>query len=48
MGTSAQGVRVVSIDKPDFVTGVDRIIKEDSSNEEKEGDKTGHGEGEET
>jgi DNA gyrase subunit A len=28
MGTSAQGVRILSIDKPDFVTGVDRIVQE--------------------
>ncbi|GAB6393474.1 MAG: DNA topoisomerase (ATP-hydrolyzing) subunit A [Treponematales bacterium] len=34
MGTSAQGVRVVSIDKPDFVTGVDRIVREDEKSEE--------------
>ncbi|MDR1429133.1 MAG: DNA topoisomerase (ATP-hydrolyzing) subunit A [Spirochaetaceae bacterium] len=29
MGRLAQGVRVLSIDKPDFVIGVDRIVKED-------------------
>ncbi|MDR1210746.1 MAG: DNA topoisomerase (ATP-hydrolyzing) subunit A [Spirochaetaceae bacterium] len=29
MGRMAQGVRVLSIDKPDFVIGVDRIVKED-------------------
>jgi DNA gyrase subunit A len=29
MGRTAQGVRIVSIDKPDFVIGVDRIVKED-------------------
>jgi DNA gyrase subunit A len=29
MGRSAQGVRILSIDKPDFVIGVDRIVKED-------------------
>ncbi|MCL2761969.1 MAG: DNA topoisomerase (ATP-hydrolyzing) subunit A [Treponema sp.] len=29
MGRSAQGVRILSIDKPDFVIGLDRIIKED-------------------
>jgi DNA gyrase subunit A len=29
MGTSAQGVKIVSIEKPDFVTGVDRIVRED-------------------
>jgi DNA gyrase subunit A len=28
MGRSAQGVRILSIDKPDFVIGVDRIVKE--------------------
>ncbi|MDR2729381.1 MAG: DNA topoisomerase (ATP-hydrolyzing) subunit A [Treponema sp.] len=31
MGRSAQGVRILSIDKPDFVIGVDRIIKEDEA-----------------
>ena len=29
MGRSAQGVRLLSIDKPDFVIGLDRIVKED-------------------
>jgi DNA gyrase subunit A len=29
MGRSAQGVRILSIDKPDFVIGVDRIVHED-------------------
>jgi DNA gyrase subunit A len=29
MGTMAQGVRIVTIDKPDFVTGVDRIVNEE-------------------
>jgi DNA gyrase subunit A len=28
MGRSAQGVRILSIDKPDFVMGVDRIVEE--------------------
>jgi DNA gyrase subunit A len=28
MGRSARGVRILSIDKPDFVIGVDRIVKE--------------------
>ena len=28
MGRSAQGVRILSIDKPDFVIGVDRIVQE--------------------
>jgi DNA gyrase subunit A len=32
-GTSAQGVKILSIDKPDFVIGVDRIVKEDESSE---------------
>jgi DNA gyrase subunit A len=31
MGRSAQGVRLLSIDKPDFVIGVDRIVKEDDA-----------------
>jgi hypothetical protein len=30
MGRSAQGVRIFSIDKPDFVIGVDRIVQEES------------------
>jgi DNA gyrase subunit A len=30
MGRSAQGVRILSIDKPDFVIGLDRIIKEEA------------------
>ena len=29
MGRSAQGVKVLSIDKPDFLIGVDRIVKEE-------------------
>ncbi|MDR2941979.1 MAG: DNA topoisomerase (ATP-hydrolyzing) subunit A [Treponema sp.] len=29
MGRSAQGVRLLSIDKPDFVIGLDRIVKEE-------------------
>jgi len=29
MGRAAQGVRILSIDKPDFVIGLDRVIKED-------------------
>ncbi|GHV72715.1 DNA gyrase subunit A [Spirochaetia bacterium] len=33
MGRSAQGVRILSIDKPDFVIGVDRIVKEDDADE---------------
>jgi len=32
MGRSAQGVRIVSIDKPDLVIGVDRIVKEEDDN----------------
>jgi DNA gyrase subunit A len=31
MGRAAQGVRILSIDRPDFVTGLDRIVKEDDS-----------------
>jgi DNA gyrase subunit A len=31
MGRSARGVRILSIDKPDFVIGLDRIVKEDSN-----------------
>jgi DNA gyrase subunit A len=30
MGRSAQGVRILSIEKPDFVIGVDRIVKGDT------------------
>ncbi|MCL2374017.1 MAG: DNA gyrase subunit A, partial [Treponema sp.] len=30
MGRSAQGVKIFSIDKPDFVIGVDRIVKEEA------------------
>lgn len=29
MGRAAQGVRIVDIEKPDFVVGVDRIVRED-------------------
>jgi DNA gyrase subunit A len=32
MGRSAQGVKILSIDKPDFVIGMDRIVKEDEEN----------------
>jgi len=31
MGRSAQGVRILSIDKPDFVIGLDKIVKEDDA-----------------
>jgi DNA gyrase subunit A len=31
MGRSAQGVRLLSIDKPDFVIGLDRVVKEDEA-----------------
>ncbi|MCL2269877.1 MAG: DNA topoisomerase (ATP-hydrolyzing) subunit A [Treponema sp.] len=31
MGRTAQGVRILSIDKPDFVIGLDRIVKEDTA-----------------
>jgi DNA gyrase subunit A len=30
MGRAAQGVRIVNIEKPDFVVGVDRIVQEDA------------------
>jgi DNA gyrase subunit A len=33
MGRSAQGVKILSIDKPDFVIGVDRIVKEEETSE---------------
>ena len=29
MGKTAQGVRIVNVEKPDFVVGVARVIKED-------------------
>jgi DNA gyrase subunit A len=29
MGRAASGVRILSIDKPDFVTGVDKIVQEE-------------------
>jgi DNA gyrase subunit A len=29
MGRSAQGVRILSINRPDFVIGLDRIVKEE-------------------
>jgi len=29
MGRAAQGVRILNIDKPDFVIGLDRIVKEE-------------------
>jgi DNA gyrase subunit A len=35
MGRSAQGVRIVTIDKPDFVIGVDRIVREDDGEQQK-------------
>jgi len=31
MGCAAQGVKILSIDKPDFVIGLDRIVKEDAT-----------------
>ena len=31
MGRAAQGVRLLSIDKPDFVIGLDRIVKEEEA-----------------
>ncbi|MDR1148920.1 MAG: DNA topoisomerase (ATP-hydrolyzing) subunit A [Spirochaetaceae bacterium] len=30
MGRNAQGVRIVNIEKPDFVVGVDRIVRDDA------------------
>jgi DNA gyrase subunit A len=36
MGPSAQGVKILSIDKPDFVIGLDRIVKEDETPAEAE------------
>ena len=36
MGRSAQGVRLFNIDKPDFVIGLDRIVKEDEAEAEPE------------
>ena len=38
MGRSAQGVRLLSIDKPDFVIGLDRIIKEEEASAQTEAD----------
>jgi DNA gyrase subunit A len=38
MGRSAQGVRILSIDKPDFVIGIDRIVKEEESIPQKSDD----------
>jgi DNA gyrase subunit A len=31
MGRAAQGVKILSIDKPDFVIGLDKIVKEDEA-----------------
>ncbi|AEF83346.1 DNA topoisomerase (ATP-hydrolyzing) subunit A [Leadbettera azotonutricia] len=31
MGRSAQGVKILSIDKPDFVSGLDRIVQEEEA-----------------
>jgi DNA gyrase subunit A len=36
MGRSAQGVKILSIDKPDFVIGVDRIVQEDAIEKKQE------------
>ena len=30
-GAAAQGVKILSIDKPDFVIGIDKIVKEDEA-----------------
>jgi DNA gyrase subunit A len=38
MGRSAMGVRILNIDKPDFVIGVDRVVQEDAALEGKEED----------
>jgi DNA gyrase subunit A len=35
MGRGAQGVRILTIEKPDFVIGVDRVVKEDAEKETK-------------
>jgi DNA gyrase subunit A len=37
MGRSAQGVKILSINKPDFVIGVDRIVQEDALGREADG-----------
>jgi DNA gyrase subunit A len=34
MGRSAQGVKILSIDRPDFLIGVDRIVKEQDDTKE--------------
>jgi DNA gyrase subunit A len=34
MGRSAQGVRILSLDPPDFVIGLDRIVQEDPAAQE--------------
>jgi DNA gyrase subunit A len=36
MGRGAMGVRILNIDKPDFVIGVDRVVQEDATLEGKE------------
>jgi DNA gyrase subunit A len=36
MGRSAQGVRILSIDKPDFVIGLDRIVKEEKPDDQED------------
>jgi DNA gyrase subunit A len=38
MGRGAMGVRILNIDKPDFVIGVDRVVQEDTALEGKEDD----------
>ncbi|MDR2134120.1 MAG: hypothetical protein LBP27_03350, partial [Treponema sp.] len=37
MGRTARGVRILSIDRPDFVIGVDRIVQEDEASGKKPG-----------
>ena len=39
MGRSAQGVKILSIEKPDFVIGVDRIVQEDDAYDNEPGPK---------
>jgi len=39
-GAAAQGVKILSIDKPDFVIGLDKIVKEDEAAQIDNADKT--------
>jgi DNA gyrase subunit A len=36
MGRGAMGVRILNIEKPDFVVGVDRVVREDGVESESE------------